>query len=633
MSKSPLGTGLLYLVFGVLIAVVLLAGDPVNNVTPESEIFKAVAASPATVKHLHFEGNTVEVKMTDGTVKTSNLPDATDREELRKAARQHNIDFDSAKPSSGGFLAIVMALLPMILMGLLLVFILRLFMGGGGGMGQGFVKHKGKRVLPEQQKRVTFDDVKGQHEAKLELQEVVQFLRDPADFHEVGATIPAGALLIGPPGTGKTLLARAVAGEANVPFFSISGSEFIEMFVGVGAGRVRSLFAEVKAAAPAILFIDELDAVGRQRGAGVGGGNDEREQTINQILTELDGFSQNPPEKPIVVLAATNRPDVLDPALLRPGRFSRQVVVDRPDFHGRLDTFKLYLRNKPLADNVDLEFFAHATAGMSQADIANVCNEAAILAARRKDAQRKAQLAGSVEPIDPARITPHDIDSAIAKQQFGPERKSMVLTREQRMNTAVHESGHAIAHYEMSGGEIPRKITIVPTTRAAGYVQLLNKANQMTDTREELIAYIVMALAGRTSQMKILKACDTGASSDYKQAWTIARKMVAEWGMSNLGVIHAPIGEDHPFLGRTIAEAPSVSQKLLEEIDAETRRIITECQQRADEIIAKHEQHIRTMSELLLQRECILGPELKQILDDMTGGPTVVEKPADEQPE
>jgi cell division protease FtsH len=420
-------------------------------------------------------------------------------------------------------------------------------------------------------------------------------------------------LLIGPPGTGKTLLARAVAGEAGVPFFSIAGSEFIELYVGVGAGRVRDLFNEVRANAPSILFIDELDAVGRMRGTGLGGGSDEREQTLNQILVEMDGFTNDPSAPPVVVLAATNRPDVLDSALLRPGRFSRQVVVDMPDFEGRKATLKLYMRDKPVTPVLDYDFFARAMAGMSQADIANVCNEAAILSARRRELQRR-----QGKPVSKLEITAEDVEKAISKQQFGPERKSMVLSLEQRTNTAVHESGHAIAHYEETKGEIPQKITIVPTTRALGYVQLLHKANQMTQTKQEAEAFIVMALAGRASQMKLLGACDTGASNDFKQAWNIARRMVAEWGMSDLGFIHAPLGEEHPFLGKTLTESPSVSQALMQEIEAETRKIIQKCGKRADEIIVKHEATIRQMTEILLDRETILGPELKEMLDNLT---------------
>lgn len=617
------GTALLWLVLGGAILVAMLpAPDAQTKPTPmpQSELFAVMTAQPAQVAKLQFEGSTVRSTMIDGSVKLTSVPDEVTREELRKLALAHHLQFDSNAPAADGGGSLLGSLLPMLLLGVVGFFVLRFIMGsgaGGGGLpGSNFIKHKGKRVNPADLAKANatkFKDVTGQVEAKQELAEVVQFLKHPEDFKDVKATVPTGVLLVGPPGTGKTLLARAVAGEAGVPFFHVAGSEFIQMFVGVGASRVRDIFKEAREAAPSIMLIDELDAVGRMRGTGMGGGSDEREQTLNQILVEMDGFSKDPDAPPVVVLAATNRPDVLDAALLRPGRFSRQVVVDLPDFDGRKATLELYLKDKPLAPGVNYDFFASATSGMSQADIANIANEAAILSARRRAELRQK---GAVDVK--LEITAEDLDRAIAKQQFGPERRSLVLSLETRHNTAVHESGHAIAHYAMTNGEIPRKITIMPTTRALGYVQLLAKANQSTQTKEECLAFIVMALAGRAAQMHVLKACDSGASNDFKQAWNVSRKMVAEWGMSDLGVLCAPLGEEHPFLGKTLTESPAVSQALLQEIEAETRKIIGQCQKQTDAIIVKHEQAIRQMSEILLARETILGPELKELLDKLT---------------
>jgi cell division protease FtsH len=635
-NQNPKGSWLLLLVLGSIVVMLALipalmpapTNEPKATTISESELIKAVNSKPSTVVKLEFVEKTVKATRADGTVTISAVPDETGRQDLRKMAQTQNIAFDSTTPpppgtssGDGGFLANLLPILILAGLGFLLLRFLSSRMGGPGG-NMPFTKHKGRRVNPADASKdpnakpkpvVTFANVTGQVEAKEELREVVQFLKHPEDFADVKATVPRGVLLIGPPGTGKTLLARAVAGEAGVPFFSIAGSEFIELFVGVGAGRVRDLFKEVRDAAPSILFIDELDAVGRMRGTGLGGGSDEREQTLNQILVEMDGFTNDPSAPPVVVLAATNRPDVLDAALLRPGRFSRQVVVDMPDFHGRKATLELYMKDKPVSPTLDYDFFARAMAGMSQADIANVCNEAAILSARRRELQRR-----QGKPVDKLEINADDVEKAISKQQFGPERKSMVLTREQRENTAVHESGHAIAHYVESNGDIPQKITIVPTTRALGYVQLLHKANQMTQTKKEAEAFIVMALAGRAAQMKVLDACDTGASNDFKQAWGIARRMVAEWGMSRLGVIHAPLGEEHPFLGKTLSDGPAVSPALMQEIEAATREIIQACGERTNAIIAQHEGAIRKMTEILLDRETILGPELKAILDDLT---------------
>jgi cell division protease FtsH len=610
----------------VIIAVIVLGLVGMSILTPngtgadgtrstmsmsESELYRALRDKPESVQRLVFEGQSVLVYRSADSYTEVTVPDEASRAELKKVANEKNVNYDSnPEPKPSMMLSLLFSLLPMILMVALFIFFFRMMKNGAaGGQAGTFAKHKGRKFEPANG-RITFSDVKGQTEAKEELGEVVQFLRDAGSFKEVGAKIPRGVLLIGPPGTGKTLLARAVAGEAGVPFYSISGSEFVEMFVGVGAARVRDLFEEVKRNAPAIVFIDELDGVGRQRGAGLGGSNDEREQTLNQILVEMDGFDQSGP--PVIVIAATNRPDVLDPALLRPGRFSRQVTVERPDNDGRLATLEHYLKGKPVEEGLDLDFFARATQGMSQADIANICNEAALFAARRKS---QGVLAGILRRADKALITADDLDKAISKQQFGAERTSMRLDEDHRINVGVHEAGHAVAHWKMSGGDMPRKITIVPTTRAAGYVQLLLKANQMTQTYEECFGFLVMALAGRTAQVKLLNRSDTGASNDFQQAWNLARRMVAEWGWSDLGVIHAPLGEEHPFLGRSIGEAPHVSQRLMEQIEDETQKLIKKAQEQADAIIDEYKDAILHVKDILLERETILGPEFVAVME------------------
>ena len=438
--------------------------------------------------------------------------------------------------------------------------------------------------------QVTFNDVAGCDEAKEELKEVVEFLKEPEKFIRLGARVPKGVLMVGPPGTGKTLMARAVAGEAGVPFFSISGSEFVEMFVGVGASRVRDLFDRAKAEAPAIIFIDEIDAVGRHRGAGLGGGHDEREQTLNQILVEMDGFE-----------TGTNRPDILDPALLRPGRFDRKVIMDNPDVKGRLDILKVHARGKPLAPNVDLEAISRITAGFSGADLENLINEAAILAARRN---LKA-------------ISMSELQESMERVVMGPERKTRVLTEKTKRTLAYHEAGHAILFHVLEHANDVHKITIVPRGRAGGYVMSLpdEEADTMLTTREQFEDLIVAALGGRAAEEIALQQFTTGASSDLQQATRIARAMVTQFGMSDkLGPRAYGAGNQMVFLGRDIAEQRDYSEHYAEEIDNEVKRILQECYQRAKNIITQYRAKLDELANILIVEETLDRESFEKIM-------------------
>ena len=452
----------------------------------------------------------------------------------------------SAKPSNEGgsvLLNILISWFPMLLLIAVWIFFMRQ-MQGGGGKAMGFGKSKAK-LLTEKNGKVTFDDVAGVDEAKDDLQEIVDFLKDPSKFNRLGGRIPKGALLVGPPGTGKTLLARAIAGEANVPFFTISGSDFVEMFVGVGASRVRDMFEQAKKNSPCIIFIDEIDAVGRSRGAGLGGGNDEREQTLNQLLVEMDGFETN---EGVILIAATNRPDVLDPALLRPGRFDRQVVVPNPDIIGREKILKVHIRKVPISSNVDIRAIARGTPGFSGADLANIVNEAALLAARR-----------GLKSVSNA-----EFEDSKDKVMMGPERRSMVMTDEERKLTAYHEAGHALVSLNYSSSDPIHKATIIPRGRALGMVMRLPERDQISITREKMFANLAVAMGGRIAEEEIFgyEKVTSGASSDIKQATQLARAMVMQYGMSDkLGFLAYGDNEEEVFLGRSVARTQSMSEE------------------------------------------------------------------------
>ncbi|HVW55913.1 MAG TPA: ATP-dependent zinc metalloprotease FtsH [Rhizobiaceae bacterium] len=505
----------------------------------------------------------------------------------------------TARPESDGsssLFSILLSWLPMILILGVWIFFMRQ-MQSGSGRAMGFGKSKAK-LLTEAHGRVTFADVAGVDEAKEDLEEIVEFLRDPQKFQRLGGKIPRGVLLAGPPGTGKTLLARSVAGEANVPFFTISGSDFVEMFVGVGASRVRDMFDQAKKNAPCIIFIDEIDAVGRHRGAGLGGGNDEREQTLNQLLVEMDGFEAN---EGIILIAATNRPDVLDPALLRPGRFDRQVVVPNPDINGREKILKVHVRNVPLAPNVDLKVIARGTPGFSGADLANLVNEAALMAARRNKRL----------------VTMQEFEDAKDKVMMGAERRSTAMTQAEKELTAYHESGHAIMALNVPSADPLHKATIIPRGRALGMVMQLPEGDRYSMSYKYMISRLAIMMGGRVAEeMKFGKENITsGAASDIDQATKLARAMVTRWGFSDkLGQVAYGENQEEVFLGHSVARTQNVSEETAQIIDAEVRRLTDEAYATARQILTKKKKDWIALAEGLLEYETLSGEEIKQLL-------------------
>ncbi len=510
------------------------------------------------------------------------------------------VDFDSEQ--TGTLVSLLLNLLPFVLIFGLFFFLMQQMQGGGGRVMQ-FGKAKAKMVNKDSPK-VTFADVAGCDEAIEELREIKDFLENPQKFQAMGAKIPKGALLFGPPGTGKTLLARAVAGEAGVPFFSISGSDFVEMFVGVGASRVRDLFEQAKANAPAIIFMDEIDAVGRHRGAGMGGGHDEREQTLNQLLVEMDGFDQR---QAIILIAATNRPDILDPALLRPGRFDRQIVVDRPDLLGREKILSIHSRGKPLADDVDVKVLARQTPGFTGADLANLVNEAALLAARfGKKEIGQAELAEA-------------IDRVIA----GPERKTKLMSEKERTITAYHESGHAIVGHALPLNDPIHKITIIPRGRAGGYTLALPQEDKSYATRGELTDRLAMMLGGRVAEELKIGDYTTGASNDIQKATNLAREMVTQYGMSEtLGPILLGQKDSQPFLGRDYGHSADYSSGVAEQIDREIHKLIDEAHDEALEILVENDEVLESLAQTLLEVETLDGKALAEVLEPVRQRPS-----------
>ncbi len=497
-------------------------------------------------------------------------------------------------------LSLLINILPLLIFLAFFLFIMRQ-MQGAGGKAMGFGKSKAK-LLTERQGRVTFDDVAGIDEAKEELEEIVEYLKDPMKFQRLGGKIPKGALLVGPPGTGKTLLARAIAGEANVPFFTISGSDFVEMFVGVGASRVRDMFDQAKKNAPCIIFIDEIDAVGRHRGAGLGGGNDEREQTLNQLLVEMDGFEAN---EGIILIAATNRPDVLDPALLRPGRFDRQVVVPNPDVAGREKILNVHAKKVPLAPDVNIRTIARGTPGFSGADLANLVNEAALLAARRGKRF----------------VTAKEFDDSKDKVMMGAERRSMVMTEDEKKLTAYHEAGHAMVSICVPGNDPVHKATIIPRGRALGMVQSLPERDRYSMTLEQMTARIAMAMGGRVAEeLKFGKEKVTsGASSDIDMATKIARAMVTQYGLSEkLGPIAYSEDEGEVFLGQSIARTKSISTETAKLIEDEIKRFVTEGYEKARQVLTDRRDDWERLAQALLEFETLTGEEIQKLLNGET---------------
>ena len=524
----------------------------------------------------------------------------TDNNALIGLLEDNNVRFTAEEPESQGLISqLLISSFPILLLIAVWVYFMRQMQGGGGRGAMSFGKSKAK-LLSEDNVKITFDDVAGIEEAKQELSEVVEFLRDPRKFQRLGGKIPKGVLTVGPPGTGKTLLAKAIAGEAKVPFFTISGSDFVEMFVGVGASRVRDMFETAKKQAPCIIFIDELDAVGRHRGAGLGGGHDEREQTLNQMLVEMDGFEGN---EGVIVIAATNRPDVLDPALLRPGRFDRQVVVPLPDIRGREAILKVHMRKVPISDDVKPSIIARGTPGFSGADLANLVNEAALFAARENNRT----------------VTMEEFEQAKDKIMMGTERRSMVMSEKEKLNTAYHEAGHAIVGYIVPDHDPVHKVTIIPRGRALGVTMYLPEEDKYSISKEKLESNISSLYGGRLAEEMTLgpEGVTTGASNDIERATEIARNMVTKWGLSDkLGPLTYSEDEGEVFLGRSVTQQKQVSPKTAQAIDAEVRNIIDRNYNRAKEILKKHKKQLKTMADALMKYETI---DRKQIINIMEG--------------
>ena len=517
-------------------------------------------------------------------------------DEYQQIALENNVAV-SADPQVGSFwLTALFQFLPIILIVGFFFFLMQQMQGGGNRV-MSFGKSKARLVTKDQPK-ITFSDVAGLDEAVEELQEIKEYLAAPQKFQAMGAKIPKGVLLYGPPGTGKTLLARAVAGEAGVPFFSISGSDFVEMFVGVGASRVRDLFEQAKANAPSIVFMDEIDAVGRHRGAGLGGGHDEREQTLNQLLVEMDGFDI---KGGVILIAATNRPDILDPALLRPGRFDRQIVVDRPDLNGRIGILKVHTRGKPLAKELDIEVLARRTPGFTGADLANVVNEAALLAAR----------------FSKAEISMSELEEAIDRVLAGPERRSRVISEKEKKVIAYHEAGHALVSHALPNADPVHKVSIVSRGRALGYTLTLPTEDRFLVTRSELIDELAMLLGGRTAEEIVFDEPTTGAQDDIQRCTRIAKQMVTQFGMSDLGPL--ALGEDQtqPFLGRDFGHVQDYSDQVAAKIDAEVRRLVEEAHDEAREILTKYRDKLDQMVERLLEKESLEKEEVAEILAEV----------------
>ncbi len=525
-----------------------------------------------------------------------------DAPNLSKVLREKQVLINVKEVRSGDWLIILLNALPLLLLVGFCLFLMRQ-MQAGGNKALSFGKSRA-RLLSAQQKKVTFKDVAGTDEAKEELQEIIEFLKDPQKFQKLGGRIPKGVLLVGPPGTGKTLLARAIAGEANVPFFSISGSDFVEMFVGVGASRVRDLFEQGKKNAPCIIFIDEIDAVGRHRGAGLGGGHDEREQTLNALLVEMDGFESN---EGVILIAATNRPDVLDPALLRPGRFDRRVVVARPDVKGREEILRVHTRKKPIADDVDLSIIARGTPGFSGADLESLANEAALWAARQN---RKFILMA-------------DFEMAKDKVLMGVERKSLILSDEEKKNTAYHEAGHALVAAMTPGADPVHKVTIIPRGMALGLTMQLPTDDKHSYTKEHLEGMLAVLMGGRTAEEMFLGHITTGAGNDIERATDIARNMVCEWGMSELGPLAFGKKEEAIFLGREIAQHRDFSEATAVDIDKEVKRIVSIAYESAKNIQNTHRDILERIAQGLLEREVLDANEVRLLIE----GKPLPEKP------
>ncbi len=583
-------------ILGLLMVAQLFTGgaQAPSSALPYSEFKARVAAGE--VRSVVIGERRITGQFTDGkTFSTNPVPDPS----LTQDLAEHRVRYDGRPVEEGNiWVGLLINILPFVLFLALGIFIFRQVQKNNGGGAMGFGKSKAK-LLTERAGRVTFDDVAGIEEAREELQEIVEFLKDPAKFSRLGGSIPKGALLVGSPGTGKTLLARAIAGEAGVPFFTISGSDFVEMFVGVGASRVRDMFEQAKKNAPCIVFIDEIDAVGRHRGAGLGNGNDEREQTLNQLLVEMDGFEAN---EGIIIIAATNRPDVLDPALLRPGRFDRQVVVPRPDIEGRVKILGVHTRNKPLAPDVDLRTIARGTPGFSGADLQNLCNEAALIAARR--AKRLIAMA--------------EFEDAKDKVMMGTERRSMVMTDDEKRMTAYHEAGHALVALHEPASDPIHKATIIPRGRALGMVMRLPERDNYSYHRDKMHANMAVAMGGRVAEEIIFgyDKVSSGASGDIQYATRLARDMVTQWGMSDaLGPLQYEQPQGETFLGYSQSRRVHMSDETAKLIDKEIRSLVDAGYARAQKLLSDHGDQLERIAQALLEYETLSGDEVKRIAD------------------
>ena len=573
-----------------------------------SDFMQEVEKNPAHIKSVKIDGQEFFISYNEAPpndrariVGPSELAHAQVLTALDKAKIRYEIE----KPYESGVLTLILStVLPMVLV-VLLFFLMMRQLQAGGGKAMSFGKAKA-RLLTENQNKVTFSDVAGVEEAKDEVEEIIAFLKDPKKFTRLGGRIPKGVLMMGPPGTGKTLLARAIAGEAGVPFFSISGSDFVEMFVGVGASRVRDLFEQGKRHAPCIIFIDEIDAVGRHRGAGLGGGHDEREQTLNQLLVEMDGFESN---DGVIMIAATNRPDVLDPALLRPGRFDRRIVVPRPDVKGREGILKVHARRVPLGPDVDLAVVSRGTPGFSGADLESLVNEAALMAARKGKEM----------------VEMRDFEEAKDKVLMGPERKSMVISEKERHITAIHEAGHTLVAHMLPGTDPVHRVTIIPRGPALGVTQQLPTEDRLNATNDWAKSKIAVLMGGRVAEELVFSHLTTGAGSDLEHATDLARKMVCNWGMSEkLGPLTFGRKEEHVFLGREIGQSQNYSEATARLIDDEVKRIVMEQYSRTQELLTTHLDQLKRLADALLTHETLSGDDVDVVLK----GGTLPERPS-----
>lgn len=546
------------------------------------------------IKQVTIVDNVISGKLSDGKEFTTIVPN--NDANLISKLQAKNVDIKAElPPQPPWWTGIVSSVLPMLLI-VGLWFMMMNNSGGGGGRVMNFGKSRARRY-DEDKIKVTFKDVAGADEAKQELQEVVEFLKQPQKYNDLGAKIPKGVLLYGPPGTGKTLLAKAVAGEAGVPFFSISGSDFVEMFVGVGASRVRDLFEQAKKSAPCIVFIDEIDAVGRQRGAGLGGGHDEREQTLNQLLVEMDGFGAN---EGIIMIAATNRPDILDPALLRPGRFDRQIVVDRPDIKGRTEILKVHVKGKPMADDVELEVIAQRTPGFTGADLSNLVNEAALMTARKNK----------------KKISMPEMEEAAERVIMGPERKSRVISDNEKKLTAYHEGGHTVVGMLLEHTDPVHKVTIIPRGRAGGYTLSLPKEDRYYATRSEMLDELKVLLGGRVAEALVLKEISSGASNDLQRATALARQMICEYGMSEkIGPVTFGHRQDQVFLGRDIARDKDYSEEVAAEIDKEVRTFLDNAYAATEKLLNENMDKLHVIAQALIERETLEKEEIADLME------------------